>query len=180
MKKHLPYILGSTLMVASSIALASHYAFLPWSWKHQSAVYWNVANLPSAWQDTFGLALQQWKQVPYVDLSLYLGSGNDLSMSSTLDPGVIGEFFENTCWYDSSSLCDGSEIKFSSNHNFSHGSTISPGTYDARWLALHELGHSVGLAHPSDSAQVMYISIAPATKKRTLQSGDKAGFQILY
>lgn len=180
MKKHLNVIIGGTLMMIASFVLASTYAFHPWSWKHQSAVYWNVSNLSTTWQNTFGQALQKWKNVPNVSLSLYLGSGNNVYADTDLGPGFLGKFYENTCWYDSSSLCDGSTIRFTTRYTFSHGTTIASGTYDAQWLAIHELGHSLGLAHPTDSAQIMYGSVSPATLKRTLQAGDITGVQTLY
>ena len=180
MKKHVNFIIGSILMMLASLALASTYAFLGYSWKHQSAVYWNVSNLDTTWQNTFGQALQKWKSVPNVSLSLYLGSGNNVYANTDLGNNVLGRFYENLCWYDSSSLCDGSTIRFTTRYTFSHGTTIAPGTYDAQHVAIHELGHSLGLAHVTDSPQIMYQSVSPATLKRTLQSGDITGVQTLY
>ncbi len=55
---------------------------------------------------------------------------------------------------------------------------------DLQNIATHELGHGVGLADLYDSAaaeETMYgYSTEGETKKRTLNTGDKAGIQELY
>ena len=50
-------------------------------------------------------------------------------------------------------------------------------------IATHELGHAMGMAHPSDSCtqETMYrFASLGETKKRTLNSGDVAGIRGLY
>lgn len=57
------------------------------------------------------------------------------------------------------------------------------GKMDFENIATHELGHAVGMGHPSDSCieETMYRFAAPGeTKKQTLEQGDIAGVKALY
>jgi hypothetical protein len=54
------------------------------------------------------------------------------------------------------------------------------GAFDIETVALHELGHIIGLAHSSVSGAVMRSSVAGGTTKRTLTADDIAGAQQLY
>jgi predicted Zn-dependent protease len=54
---------------------------------------------------------------------------------------------------------------------------FAAGTFEGAVL-LHELGHAMGLAHPSDTHQMMWPQITP-TSPRSYQSGDVAGLRTL-
>ncbi|KAJ9135091.1 hypothetical protein P3X46_032444 [Hevea brasiliensis] len=51
---------------------------------------------------------------------------------------------------------------------------------DLESVALHELGHVLGLAHSQDPNAVMHSGIAPGTIKRDLTQDDIQGIQALY
>lgn len=59
-----------------------------------------------------------------------------------------------------------------------------PTVFDLRSVALHELGHALGLAdlyNPACSEATMFFAIAPGeTSKRSLSIGDKIGIRTLY
>ena len=63
-------------------------------------------------------------------------------------------------------------------------SSSPPSTYFDVWsIALHELGHAVGLKdlyNSSDSAKVMYGYVGTGTKKRVLHADDIAGIRYIY
>jgi len=57
------------------------------------------------------------------------------------------------------------------------------GKFDFNNLAMHEIGHALGMGHPDDSCteETMYrFASAKEIKKRELNAGDIAGIQELY
>ncbi len=54
------------------------------------------------------------------------------------------------------------------------------GAFDIETVALHEIGHIIGLAHSSVSGAVMLPSVASGTTKRAPTSDDISGAQRLY
>lgn len=67
--------------------------------------------------------------------------------------------------------------------DFSWSSSGEAGKMDFENIATHELGHSVGMGHPSDSCteETMYrFASFGETKKRDLNAGDIAGINSLY
>ena len=62
--------------------------------------------------------------------------------------------------------------------------TPTANTMDFNNIAMHELGHSIGMAHPKDGScteETMWRSAGvEETKKRTLNSGDIEGITQLY
>ncbi|MDA1213788.1 MAG: matrixin family metalloprotease [Planctomycetota bacterium] len=58
------------------------------------------------------------------------------------------------------------------------GDISGNGEYDIYTVALHEIGHSLGLSHSAVSGSVMYAAYSGA--KRTLTADDIAGIQAIY
>lgn len=55
-----------------------------------------------------------------------------------------------------------------------------PGAHDVESVALHEIGHLIGLEHSNVPGAVMFPTISTNTTRRTLQSDDKDGALSLY
>ena len=67
--------------------------------------------------------------------------------------------------------------------SFSWASDGSPGSMDFSNIDTHELGHAMGLGHPSNTCteETMYAFASNGeTKKRDLNAGDVAGINGLY
>ncbi len=57
--------------------------------------------------------------------------------------------------------------------------TGTDGTYDMVSVAIHELGHALGLAHSPDPNSVMYFEF-DGKPKRQLTAEDRALIRLLY
>ncbi len=67
--------------------------------------------------------------------------------------------------------------------DFAWSSSGEAGKMDFENIATHEIGHAVGMGHPSDACteETMYrFADFGETKKRTLNAGDIAGIKELY
>jgi predicted Zn-dependent protease len=51
---------------------------------------------------------------------------------------------------------------------------------DLESVAVHEIGHILGLGHTSDESAIMYPTISSGERKVTLESDDIKGVQVLY
>ncbi|KAF8370067.1 hypothetical protein HHK36_031898 [Tetracentron sinense] len=60
------------------------------------------------------------------------------------------------------------------------GTDPSPGVIDLESVAVHEIGHLLGLGHSTVRAAVMYPSISPGVARRQLQRDDIQGIRTLY
>ena len=63
-------------------------------------------------------------------------------------------------------------------NNYSY--IFAPGYYDFQTVALHEMGHVLGLGHSGTGSAVMAPTVAAGVQKRVLQGDDLAGEKFLY
>lgn len=88
-----------------------------------------------------------------------------------------------TWWYSGVDLIH-FDVEFNDNESWAIGAVS--GKYDIQSVAVHEAGHTLGLDHPKDCAQVMGVvsstqgCLAPGTTKRNLGTGDQNGVRALY
>jgi predicted Zn-dependent protease len=87
-----------------------------------------------------------------------------------------------TWWYRGNNLVEG-DIGFNSakNWNSYRGNTKTGPTYDLRRVALHELGHVLGLGHPDDHGQNLVAMMnSKIGNLDSLSTDDIQGIQALY
>ena len=86
-----------------------------------------------------------------------------------------------TWWFNATTnYISDSDIGFNG-VDFTWGTTGAAGVYDIQNIATHEIGHFLGLTHPTGTETTMYASAAIGeTKKRTLDQDDIDGVTALY
>jgi len=92
------------------------------------------------------------------------------------DPFAIAWVF----FYCENGLVTEADIELDESKNWSTGASV-PGTdFDVETVALHEMGHALGLDHTTESAAVMWATLATGDSKRVLHGDDIDGQIAIY
>ena len=143
------------------------------------------------YQGAIEWALQEWSSVAPLTFTQIPDSANpsqaadirigfgDLNTPST---GVIGQ--TNYRWDGNGNMAPDAVVRLEDPNqlalnsagtgNFSYAGT----TATLEQVALHEIGHALGLAHSTDPNAIMYPSVGASNE--TLDNSDIAGIQALY
>ena len=147
----------------------------------------NAKWAPTTWQNEILQAAQLWAQQANINFAVVSDSGTAAGGGNYQqgDPGMgdirIGGYnFGSTSYLggayqppSANNYSIAGDFDFNTKQSFNIGTT-----YDIQSVALHELGHALGLSHSSTSGAVMYPSYS--TVKRALTSDDTAGIQAIY
>src|SRR5262249_51648636 len=144
---------------------------------------WSTAT----WQAEILKAAQRYAQAANLNLTVVADNGTASGQGSYQqgDPGMgdirIGGYELGNSSYlgmaympppiNNSSL--GGDFVFNTAQTFNINTT-----YDLQSVAVHEMGHALGLDHSSDSTAVMYATYNGT--KRSLSSDDISGIQAIY
>ena len=167
------------------------------TWSFATSTYSSDASIPFSqsisgqYQDAIRGALQQWSSVSGLTFAQVAdapdaGSAADIRIGfgalNTPSTGTIGD--THMRWTGAGTLLPGVVVRLEDPSQLAlapgdGGAYTYAGTQTTlQQVALHEIGHALGLDHSSDSSSAMYASSGPAN--RAPNGSDIAGIQSLY
>ncbi|KAF5741036.1 putative Metalloendoproteinase 1 precursor [Tripterygium wilfordii] len=183
---------GKTTPSNTTLHTVSHYTFFPgkprWSVSDSELTYAFLPGnqLAADVKSVFTRAFDRWSEVTtltFVETDSYSSAdikigfySGDHGDGEPFD-GVLGTlahaFSPPSGWFH----LDGEENWVTSGDLTSSSSTTA---VDLESVAVHEIGHLLGLGHSSVEEAIMYPTITSGTRKLELASDDIAGIQELY
>ncbi|KAH6761486.1 hypothetical protein C2S52_018919 [Perilla frutescens var. hirtella] len=168
---------------SSSIHTVSHYSFFrgnpKWPSTKTHLTYRLSPNFPTDAVDPVARAFQKWDSATHfsfsraennqnADLVIAFHRGNHGDGAPFDGPGgTLAHAFAPT---------DG-RFHYDADELWSNGAVAN--AFDLETVAVHEIGHLLGLGHSSVEAAIMYARIAPGTTKN-LHADDIEGIKALY
>lgn len=166
------------IVIASPVFNGKYWCQLP------VYMYWDSSVNTPAEETAVLYAAFSWSSVLGADLQIFVNSGGgplaSLDGESTIGfnvnaTGALGEVRKFALPNDQLTECD-VILNSAEQWNDQGEPPVSP-VYDIESAVVHELGHCVGLA---DGSGVMTIPLVAGTIRRTLESCDQQGVQLLY
>lgn len=167
----------------------------PWSTLFYTFDNYSADTSPDVERGAVQAAMATWASVapiryaeggpnPEVHIGWYVGDHGD---GSPFAPGTweLAHGLYPTCLAGATSNAQcaalAGDLHFNDDFNWTWGDSNSNAKIiDIQSVALHELGHTLGLGHSSDPNAVMYAVLPPTGTKRGLNADDIAGIQSLY
>jgi hypothetical protein len=165
---------------APATAVTACFALIGPNWSDSLATYKFNANIPAAWHTALHASAASWGNAGTVfKFKQEAASPNEFLMGTVASASTLAS---TRIEYDSTLRLRKFTMTF--NQSVPWTATGEPGKFDVENVTAHELGHALGLNHPSGTAcgeQTMWATAAAGeTKKRSLETGDKEGAAKLY
>ncbi|PRQ53928.1 putative envelysin [Rosa chinensis] len=160
-----PDIINGTTSMRSA-KKRHHHGFLPGTRSDATAA---VARAFATWARNTHFTFSQAQSYENADLKISFHKGDHGDGSSFDGPGgILAHAF-----YPS----DG-RFHYDADETWSVGAT--PGAVDLESVALHEIGHLLGLGHSSVEGAIMAPAISPGVARISLTGDDVQGIRALY
>ena len=132
-------------------------------------------------KDTLKAALDVWATV--VDLrfietsTAHLSQSIDFTFVTDTPGGTVSFTFLPPPW---SSETIAGDVFFDDAEQWEVGNGLGSAAFDLMWVAVHEIGHALGLGHSTVPEAVMYATVTADSAFSGLHADDIAGIQALY
>ena len=193
MRRVLPLAFGLAALCGLLTTTLGGYATVGHTWGTNQVVYYvNPSNIYVSNAAAIS-AIQQgagaWSSQTLANIQLVYGgttNGSSLTLNNKNEvffrndsSSYVGETY---WWYDSSGHLVDADSVYHENYQFYAGSGCTGGGVYIEDLAVHEFGHSLGLAHTGVVGATMYPNMPGACDmtQMTLESDDIAGIEALY
>ncbi len=178
-------LLAASVLVLVLTPPAAPYKLIGATWPTASCTfYYDPATLSSAQMAQFRAALSTWSNVSgskfrYADGGVTTGNLSNTNGITEVSLGMLpfGAYGVTMCQFSGSVMTE-ADIMFNSAMNWSTtGDGVNP---DFQTVAVHELGHALGLDDNNGAQSVMDTTASPTTVRRALFSDDLAAIRALY
>ncbi|KGN52411.1 hypothetical protein Csa_008387 [Cucumis sativus] len=173
---------NETSMTTSNLHMGSRFKFFPGrpKWpdsKNYSLTFSFINNFPGIFKGEVGDAFLAWyERSRFFFTEVPEGEESDIKISFEVGDHGDGHPFRVGVLAHAFTPTDG-RLHFNGDEPFS--SEVAEGKYHVRSVALHELGHSLGLAHTEILDAIMYPTLPPNFAK-SINSDDVNGLWALY
>ncbi len=159
---------------------AGCYVLIGPKWDNAVATYKFGTTIPAEWNTALDSSARTWSQAGTTfSFRTDAASTNEFLLGAVSGATTLAS---TRIEYDSTNRIRRFTMTFSNAYSWT--TTGEAGKFDVENVTTHELGHALGLTHPSAagcSEQTMWASAgAGEVKKRSLENGDKAGALALY
>ncbi|OMO59893.1 Peptidase M10, metallopeptidase [Corchorus capsularis] len=172
---------GKKRQGSKSVHRVSHYAFFPQEPKWPASKFdLTYAFLPGTRVDAIGpvgRAFQAWAANTHFRFT-WIGDyvNSDIKISFESGDHGDGDPFDGTQLAHAFAPTDG---RFHYDASWNWSVNVTAGSYHLETIALHEIGHLLGLHHSSVEGSIMYPSFKPGESKG-LHADDVQGIKALY
>ncbi|MCF6254608.1 MAG: matrixin family metalloprotease [Thiomicrorhabdus sp.] len=158
------------------------YSFADWNYScgRESSCFSLTDFMPTGYQEVIGSAFDAWADVSNLSFNQVADQSGDIVLGGEFIDGVGSELAHAGIGVNDFS--NGTETISYISSGFVHFDSDEPWSLDGSErdlysVALHEIGHALGLDHSDDSSALMYRLY---TGTNSLQEDDIAGIQYLY
>lgn len=154
-------------------------------WDKSVVSFGFTSDFPDKYKEAVRNAFQTWDKVISINFSETQNPDINIIMGDLVHGGCPVNFLTTTlahgCMNDPEKWGNfAGDLHFNKNQKWSTSNSISKDEIDVETIALHEIGHILGLEHSFNNNSVLFAYYTKGSIKRTLTTDDIDGIRELY